>query len=404
MKKGCIVYIYNSFRDPLFQNLMLQYIKTLAKEGVRFHLITFEQPQYAIANEEQIEIKKTLAKEGIHWHPFVHRTGRFLIVKKLIDLLSVSLSILRLKLSSQVDSIFAFANVAASHSVIYSKLLGLNLYIYSYEPHAAFLAELGIWNVNGLKYRLLNFFERLAAKNAKVVFTGTKYGVELIQSISPNTKAVRLPTSVDEEEFRYRGDSAQAWKEENQVTQRDIILYIGKFGDLYYPIEKLVSFYEALHKLNSNYFFVLVTSLDLSIVHACIQRSTIPKDSFYIDQNVSNEMVKVLISAADAGMSIVPPLENQKYRSPTKVAEYLLCGLPYVTCRGVSEDDLVAEKEEVGVVISDLDATAAPVVHSAVQHWTQNRDLIREKCRAVGVSYRGKSNVDKVFRETFFDD
>lgn len=401
MNKGIIVYIYNSFGDPLFQNLMLRYIQSLSGQGRSFYLFTFEQPQYALSADEQSKTKALLREKGIHWHPFRHRTGRYLLLKKLIDLLSVSFTIFRLKVMGKVDSIFAFANVAASQSVIYSLGLGLDLYIYSYEPHAEFLAELGLWEKSGLKYKTLNYFERLAAKKAKVVFTGTRFGVELIHSINPNTKAIRLPTSVDENDFYYREAASKQWRTSNQAIDRPVVLYIGKFGDLYYPMDKLISFYEALYALNKHYLFVIVTSLDMNLVDLYINKSVIPRKNFIIDQNIDNEMVKVLISAADVGMSIVPPMENQKYRSPTKVAEYLLCGLPYVTCKGVSEDDLVAIKEGVGVVIDDLDGQYASEVNQTIIKWRGNRESIRKKCRAVGVSYRGMSNVDKKFREVF---
>ena len=37
-----IVYIYNSYNDPLFQNLVLRYIKLLANNPYyEFHIITF---------------------------------------------------------------------------------------------------------------------------------------------------------------------------------------------------------------------------------------------------------------------------------------------------------------------------------------------------------------------------
>lgn len=399
MRNKTIVYIYNSFRDPLFQNLMFQYIQSLSKMGAEFYLITFEQPAYEISPTEIKQLKISLKKKGIHWKPLKHRTGSFLLLKKLFDLLSAFFVILKWRLFGGAKNIFAFANVSASHSVIYSSLLSLKLFIYSYEPHAAFQVELGLWPSNSLKFKLLNFFERLAAKKASIIFTGTKYGVELVHSIKSTTPVYRLPTSVDETLFYYKKEHALSWREKHQLENNKVVLYIGKFGDLYYEPKKLITFYEALYELDPSYYFVIVTSFELEQIESLLTESSIPRSSFYLDTNISYEDVKVLISAADVGMSIVPPFENQKYRSPTKVAEYLLCGLPYVTCEGVSEDDDIAKANRVGAVIPSLEPQYAEIVHVSLNNWLTEREALRERCRETGIIYRGKSNVDYLFKE-----
>jgi hypothetical protein len=397
MKDKTIIYIYNSFKDPLFQNLMYKYIQTLTDKGLAFYLITFEQPEYAISEDEKSEIKDSLLKKGITWKPFKHSTGRFLLLKKFYDLFSVFFTLLRWRLFGRAKNIFAFANVSASHSVIYSKLMGLKLFIYSYEPHAAFQVELGLWDSNSLKYKILNYFEKLAAQSASLVFTGTKYGVELIHSIAPKTLAYRLPTSVNENEFFYHKKQANEWLNKNGLTQKKVVLYLGNFGDLYYSPDKLITFYEGLYQIDNTYHFVVITSYSLPKIKNLIEASNIPSEAFYLDTKISYDDVKIIISASLVGMSIVPPLENQKYRSPTKVAEYLLCGLPFITCKGVSEDDLVAEEHHVGAVIDELSPQYAKHVDNQISNWLNDREGIRKKCREIGISYRGKSNVDKAF-------
>lgn len=399
MKNKTIIYIYNSFKDPLFQNLMYKYILSLTKKGFSFYLITFEQPEYEISRNEYSKIKEELKKQGIHWEAFQHSTGKFLLFKKLFDLLSVAFTIFKWSLVGDAKNIFAFANVAASHSVIYSVLLRLNLFVYSYEPHAEFQVELGLWKKTSMKFKILNYFEQKAAKKAKLIFTGTKHGVELVKSISPNTPVYRLPTSVDENDFYYRKEEAVQWRLDQGIANRKTVLYIGKFGDLYYEPNTLIDFYETLYQLDKSYYFIIVTSFDLQTIKKLILASSIPEDCFYLDQKISYEKVKILISASDLGMSIVPPLENQKYRSPTKVAEYLLCGLPYLTCKGVSEDDEIATLYNVGIVINDMSADYALITHEAINNWCSERDNIREKCREVGKLYRGKKNVDIAFEK-----
>ncbi len=57
-----IVFVYNSYKDPLFQNLLLKYISTLSKKGsYRFDLVTFEQDDYKLTKGEIDQEKKTPA-------------------------------------------------------------------------------------------------------------------------------------------------------------------------------------------------------------------------------------------------------------------------------------------------------------------------------------------------------
>lgn len=403
MRHPIIVYIYNSFKDPLFQNLMFKYIQTLNKEGITFYLITFEQPNYALTKLEQKNTIDTLAKRGIYWKPFNHRTGNFLLLKKLTDLFSVFFTLLRWKTYGKAKGIFAFANVAAAQSVIYSILFQLPLFIYSYEPHAKFQVELGLWKQNSIKYKLLNFLEQLAAKKAHTIFTGTKHGISFIKSISTNPTLYRVPTAIDETSFYFRENEATEWRIKNKLENNKIALYLGKFGGLYYSFEILLSVYEALYKIDPSYYFIIISTAPTSYLKDNITQSTsIPLHRFYFENKSSEtEEVKILLSTADVGFNIIPPSPSQKFRSPTKTGEYLLSGLPYITCDGISEDDEYANKYNIGLSLPNIDKLYANLIHDKISEWKKNQSETKKRCRKIGLEYRAKSNADILFKKVF---
>ena len=81
-----------------------------------------------------------------------------------------------------------------------------------------------------------------------------------------------------------------------------------------------------------------------------------------------------------------------------KVGEYLMCGLQYITMQGVSEDDEVAEKNNVGIVLPALGAAQADDAHSKISELLhQDPTTLRDRCREVGKSYRGRQQVDQLF-------
>ena len=58
-----------------------------------------------------------------------------------------------------------------------------------------------------------------------------------------------------------------------------------------------------------------------------------------------------MLAAADFGLSFVRPLPSKIASSPTKNAEYLAAGLPFVATAGVGGTDEIAEVTDVVVLI-----------------------------------------------------
>ena len=114
------------------------------------------------------------------------------------------------------------------------------------------------------------------------------------------------------------------------------------------------------------------------------------------------EIVPEYISAADMGIVGIPPSPSQKFRSPVKVAEYLLCGIPYIVCKGISEDDCYAKKHNVGVVLEDFSSASWQTATQDIFDLTsENKDIQRARCRKIGLQYRGFRNAKKVLKEIF---
>lgn len=397
-----IVFIYNSYKDPLFQNLLLSYIKTLGVKGnFRFELITFEQQQYQLSENEMSEEKVQLLDNNIHWYPRKFHTGRFLLIKKVIDVLSTFWIVTRINFKHHPKYIFAFANVSAAISVLFSKLYSIPQIVYSYEPHSEFLADLGLWKKSSLKFKILNNLEKYSGKNASHVMTGTKYGVEYLKRLKSTAKLYRAPTSVDPNDFYFRADSRNKIRKKLRVNDKDIYLYIGKFGDLYYT-DQVAQIFGEIYQQNGHSFFCIVTTYDHQKVKNWLLDAGIPSDNFFVTGNLASLEIKEYISAADMGISAVPPTPSQKYRSPTKVAEYLLCGLPYITCKGVSEDDDYAIDHRVGVVLKKFSRQEIKKHYPRIrQLLDEEKEVIRERCRSTGLEYRSKKRIDDIL-ETIF--
>ena len=77
-----------------------------------------------------------------------------------------------------------------------------------------------------------------------------------------------------------------------------------------------------------------------------------------------------------------------------------MCGLPYITCEGVSEDDEIAIKEKVGIALPDLSSPISDKQLIELQALlAEDKAVLRERCRAIGISYRSRVQADLVFDE-----
>jgi len=397
-----LVFIYNSFNDPLFQNLVLTYIKTLAKKGnYVFYVITFEQDNYRITENEKRKVIKDLNRLGIYWYPLNYHTGHFLLLKKLYDFMAALLLVSKIRLVKNTKVIFSFGNIAASFSIIFSIILSMRMIVYSYEPHSFFLAELGLWSKRSLKYQLLKAIEKFAGIHGDYILTGTKHMVNELRKWGAKGNVFCAPTGVDESEFSFRNEGRIKVRKRFALNDRDVLIYMGKFGGLYYK-EEVAELCKLLFDLRPKLFFLIVTSNKHEEVNYFFKNAGLDGEHYAITGGLSYDEVKDYLSAADIGLSAVPPTPSQKFRSPTKVGEYLLCGLPYITCKGISEDDVYATENNVGVVLENFNREhVIKNIENIDVLLSEEKESLRYRCRNVGIEYRGKANVDKLLAKIF---
>ena len=399
---AAIVLIYHSYRDPLFQNLMLEYLQTLVKsQGTDFYLITFEHEHYALSVVEMRREQRILRRSGIFWYPVIYHAGSFTVFKKIVDLFQAIVLIGKLKKLTKAKLLVTFTNLSASIGIICAHLFRLKMLVYCYEPHSDFLVELGIWRKGSLKHKISKWIELYAGRRADFVMASTKYVVELLTDLKAKGQVIRAPVSIDEQAFSYKPRGREKVRRKYGLMNRHVVLYLGKFGYLYYN-EEIAKLCKTLFDNIDNTFFFIVTSNDHEAIRDMFLENGLPEESFSVTGNLSYDEVKDYISAADIGLSAVPPTSSQKFRSPTKVAEYLLCGLPYITCEGVSEDDIYAKKYNVGAVVKSFEKSDILECIPKIKYLLNEEKVSkRERCRDVGVLYRGKSNIDHLFQQFF---
>ena len=405
--RNILVLIYHSFNDPLFQNQIYKHLLRIVKDRrYNIYLITFENDSYLMSPREQNNCKEQLSNKKIFWYPLKYHGSNLLVLKKTFDLFQAILLAAKIRLTKSIPLIFAYTNLSASISMVCAKILRMKLLVYCYEPHSSYLIELGIWKEKSLKYKLSNWLEIQVGKYGDYILASTIHVVNLLKTINSYGKIYRQPIVVDSDEFKFKPKGRQRIRDQYGIENRKVVLYLGKFGYLYYEKE-IVEICRVLENNIDNVFFLIVTSNNHNEVNEMFIESGLNNESYVITGNLTFDEVKDYISASDIGISAVPPTFSQKYRSPNKVGEYLMCGLPYITCKGISEDDIYAQKYNVGAVVESFNEedilTSLDKINELL---SERKEVLRRRCRKTGIAYRGVSSyynrLNNVFDEVFY--
>ena len=91
------------------------------------------------------------------------------------------------------------------------------------------------------------------------------------------------------------------------------------------------------------------------------------------------------LAGADAGLVFARPAFARIGMSPTKLAEYLACGLPVVTTPGIGDAESVVLEDRIGVVVRSLDRAGYEGVCEALSTLLEEGETLRTRCRQSAV-------------------
>jgi hypothetical protein len=399
--KHIIVYTFQSVEDPLIKGLMLQYLLSLVKStDYSFHLITHEQPEFKLSSEELKLRKQELEKNNIFWYPVNYHNGRFLVFKKIYDFVHSAYYCFKIKRKFKPNIIIGFLPLAAGFSAILAPILRLKLITYCFEPHSEYMADFKLWSRNSLKFALLRKYERTQIEVSKEIIVPTSHTKIFADKINPYSKKHVFPISIDTDKNVFNKEFREGFRKKNSLENKKVLLYMGKFGGLYYDIPFFIDF---LYKFISfENYHILIISPDSLEIEKYIGNKKMDQTFFTILSFIPYDLIHNYISVADIGIVAVPPLPSQIYRTPVKTGLYLSCGIPYIINKGVAEDDIIASRENVGVVVNDFTIHDIKELTIKIDNLLTNENLA-ERCRNTAIKYRSHQKALEVLQQVLKD-
>lgn len=385
------VFAYYSYKDPVFQSAVLSYLRMLSSSELRFVILTWEQDQFKVGKEERHEIRSNLRQSNILWHDTKWHSGKLKILKKAYDLIKGMLYSCLLILRYDAKRIYTEGFPGAIIGHYLSKIVRRPHIIHTFEPHADYMAEAGVWKKDDWEYRLLKKLEVPIAIHAETIITGTSGYKELLSRNIEKDSIRVIPSCVDTTHYRFLAEKRRQIRLTLGLKDNDIVIvYLGKIGGMYMD-EELFDFFKLCLSIKpEGFFFFLFTNGREELIRRRLGEYQIP-DTRILFKYLSSEKVPDYLSAADIGFCAIRPIPNRRFSSPIKTGEYWACGLPILIPQGISDDYLIAQQEGIGFSFKNTKEITLEVMEKL-------KNLDRQEIARKGFRFRGL----KRYRQEFF--
>ena len=393
-----VLYIsYDGLLEPLGQSQVLAYLKKLAQKH-RVYLISFEKPRAWGDEVVRERLQRSVKKAGIAWYPLRYHkfpSAPATAYDVFQGILFASWIVWRHK----VGVVHARSYVASVVALFLKKVFGVKFIfdMRSFWPDERL--DAGLWSQSSKMYRVAKWFERKFLLTADRVVSLSHAGVAemrkfpYLQGSMPRFEVIT--TCTDLELFSPRG--------EKTTETGDRCFTLGWVGAVkgWYLFDEALLFFQVLNKKipkarlcilnreNHPYILNRLSSYDVSpelVKIKSVEHNAVP-----------DEMVHM-----DVGIFFIMPVFSKRASAPTKLGEFLGCGIPCLVNDGVGDMTQILESENVGVVIRDFDDENREKAINALISLCADPD-VRQRCVRAARSHfsldDGVAAYDRIYRE-----
>jgi glycosyltransferase involved in cell wall biosynthesis len=373
---------YDGVLEPLGQSQVLAYLKRLAVDRT-IHLISFEKSADWQNIRERERIAEEIAVSGILWHPLRYHK-RPSALATLWDIVCGIVVGLFLVLRYRLAIVHARSYVASVMALALKRLTGVKFIFDMRGFWADERIDGGMWLADSRIYHVAKWFERQFLLHADYVVSLTQAAVDEMRSFTylqhrmPQFEVIT--TCADLKLFR--PDLAEAPK--HPLDHPFTLGYVGSVGVWYLFDETLRCFKVLRERLPDARLFILNRG-GHEFIRERMQALDMDVDAVHL-QEANHDGVARAMRQMDAGIFIIKPVYSKMASAPTKLGEFLGCGVPCLGNTGVGDMASILEREQVGVALSSFDDEA---MREAIERMLQLTKVegIRERCREVALRY-----------------
>ena len=345
MKKPTALYIsYDGMLEPLGQSQVVAYLEKLADE-VQFHLVSFEKASDWQDAGRREAVANRLRRAGIAWHPLRYHK-RPTVPATLFDIANGMVRSVWLAVRHRIQLVHARSYVAGLIALPVKRLTGARFLFDIRGFWADERTDGGLWPKDGRLYRVAKALERTLLRNADYLVTLTDKSVPILKGLAATAGARDTPVAV----ITTCADLDRFAPGEGLPADGFVLGYLGSIGT-WYMFDELLECFVQLRRRRPDARLLIVNRNDHEFARRKLDEFEIPADCTELVA-VDHADAPAAIRRMTVGTAIIMPSFSKISSAPTKIAEYLGCGIPCLANVGVGDVADVLEGNHVGVALA----------------------------------------------------
>lgn len=337
---------YDGMLEPLGQSQVLAYLEHLAQEWP-VHLISFEKKEDRTNPRRMDAMRLRLRSAGIRWHPLAyHKTPS--APATAYDIAVGAQLAIRIARRGHVAIVHARSYVPALIALAVKATTGAKFLFDMRGFWADERVDGGLWPADGTLFRVTKALERHFFLSADHVVTLTHASAREIATFpylaSRKLHLTVIPTCADLVRF--------CPPQTQHASVPFTVGYLGSVGT-WYLFEEVVRFYLAVRERRPEARMLIVNRNEHEYIASTLKHLGVA-DHEYDLVAAEHHDVPNLVHRMTVGAAIIKPTYSKIASAPTKLAEYLGCGVPCVGNANVGDMESILEGDRVGVALSDF--------------------------------------------------
>jgi hypothetical protein len=275
------------------------------------------------------------------------------VLNKVWNLIRLPLLLKEIGRKNNVDLLWCKGAPAGGVGGLVNLLTKLPFVVDSFEPHSEYMVQSGTWSKRSSKFLIQRWLERIAMDRAIALLPVSNHYVKfLVASGVPGEKCFVLPCVVNSEQFSFDEDLRKSMRKKLHINDNCTVgVYVGKYGGLYYDDEAFRLYSNLFGFYGKDFFLILITETDPTIMHAKIRLHQLPADRIFVSK-VRHTAIRDFLTAADFAISTIKSVPAMAYCSAIKHGEYWAADLPILSTLESGDDADIIRSRGGGVIMN----------------------------------------------------
>nr|WP_254659555.1 glycosyltransferase [Mucilaginibacter sp. PPCGB 2223] len=390
--------------DSLGESQVISYLKELSKKGFKFTIISFEKKK--AFEQKKHAIQKITDECNILWCPAMY-TKKPPVISTLFDLWKMKKMAAALEKEHQYDVVHCRSYIAAMAG-LYLKKITKGKIKFIFDMRGFWIEERvegGMWDLKKPLFKIVySFFksqeQKFYQQSDKIVSLTDAGKGYIVKAEGINEKKIGVvPTCVDFELFKLtdlqqRNDLKKQLKIDADAK---VFVYAGAVGGSYTTDLILkVYYYYKLYFKHTHLLLLAKDSLNADSL-VTLDELEIKPDEITIIQSPFREVYRYL-NIGSLGYVFYAKGWSNIARSPTKMGEYLACGLPTLVYGDIGDVNKLKNDLEI-FITGDISQGSCFGLFAEIEKSTKAPQIMRSEAYEYCSLEKGVKFYDNIYHE-----